>query len=299
MEEKKLIPNSTQTPNILNDLLFPRIPEGEMRCLNYISRRTFGFHKEEDRISFSQFVDGIKDKEGKVLDYGAGVSRPTAAISLKNLKEADAIIIRKDSKGNYYKINLEMDIEKVVKKVNQLRKLTKIGKESLPKQVKLLNLQKKGKKEKQSIICGKPHSEHKKFINFFYEETKHIRGVKPIITAKDGKNLKRVLDLKILSLDEFEQLAVYFLMRFKKFSPSISTFLSSGILNGLMDRLQNDPEFWKSINDYGYQDIKRESDFFERIEKLKFEMFGPKERTQIQENTSREERTFKNKALIS
>ena len=45
-----------------------------------------------------------------------------------------------------------MDVDKVVKEINQLRKLTKIGKASLPKTVKLFNPQKKEKKEKQSLM---------------------------------------------------------------------------------------------------------------------------------------------------
>ena len=65
---KSLIPNSTQVPNVILDLFIPRLPEGEARCSLYICRRTFGFHKKRDRISLSQFVDGIRDKEGKVLD---------------------------------------------------------------------------------------------------------------------------------------------------------------------------------------------------------------------------------------
>ncbi len=105
----------------------------------YICRRTYGFHKEMDRISFSQFIDGIKGK-----DKGCGCSRPVVAEALKNLSESGAILVIKDWRGNYYKINLDMDIEGVVRKVNQLRKLTRSSKESKPKAVRFPNLQKKG-----------------------------------------------------------------------------------------------------------------------------------------------------------
>jgi len=145
-KEKKLLPNTTQIPNILFDKVIPGLPEGEAKCLLYICRRTYGFHKSKDRISFSQFVDGIKDK-----DIGAGVSRPVVAESLRNLIGAGVIIMQKTTKGNIYEINLEMDFDKVVKKVNQLRKLTKSSKDSLPKQVKFPNLQKKGKKGNKDI----------------------------------------------------------------------------------------------------------------------------------------------------
>ncbi|XOB41776.1 MAG: replication protein [Candidatus Nealsonbacteria bacterium] len=167
MEEKKenkLIPNSTQIPNVISDLIEPRVPEGEVRCLKYICRRTYGFHKERDRISLTQFTDGLKNKDGKRLDYGAGLSRPSVVEALRNLIGANIVKVIKTSGGNYYEINLELfvnkDVEKVadevVKKVNQLRKLTRIGKESKPKQVKLLNPQKKGKKGNKVIVSDKP-----------------------------------------------------------------------------------------------------------------------------------------------
>jgi hypothetical protein len=154
--EKKLIPNSTQIPNIIADFLFPRIPEAEMRCMQYICRRTFGFHKEQDRISFTQFINGIKSKEGKVLDYGCGLCRQSVNKGLKNLESAGAIFIKRDNNGNYYKINLEMDVDKVVYKIDQsIKQTSKVvykvdqgSQRSRPKVVNVVDLQ---NKEKQSI----------------------------------------------------------------------------------------------------------------------------------------------------
>ncbi|MEA3430176.1 MAG: replication protein [Nanoarchaeota archaeon] len=175
---KKLIPNSTQIPNVILDFLIPQLPPAEARCLLYISRRTYGFHKEKDRISFSQFIDGIKSKDDEQLDYGTGLSRPSVNEALKNLKKAGAIIIEESNIGNIYQINLHMDIDKVVKKVNQLRKLTSkvvkklspSSKDTLPISVKKLNLQKKGKqrdktKYMQSEIAGQINE----IFNLFYE----------------------------------------------------------------------------------------------------------------------------------
>ncbi len=154
MDEHKttnLIPNSTQMPNILLDKVIPLIPEAEARCLLYICRRTFGFHKDADRISFSQFMDGIKDRRGNVLDYGAGLARASVAKGLKNLKDAGAISIRGTTKGNYYQINLHMDVENVVQLVNQSAGRTKSGSATRPTSVQQLNTQNLGKKEKPSI----------------------------------------------------------------------------------------------------------------------------------------------------
>ena len=153
MDDHKLnlIPNSTQIPNVILDLIIPRICEIEGRCLLYICRRTFGFHKESDRISFSQFIDGIKDRRGVVLDYGAGIARSSVAKGLKHLVEAEAIRIRKTTQGNYYQINLYMDVEKVVRLTNQFAGRTESGSWRVPKSVRRANTQNLGNKEKQSI----------------------------------------------------------------------------------------------------------------------------------------------------
>lgn len=92
-------------------------------------------------------------------------------------------------------------------------------------------------------------SPHKQFIKFFYDVSKKTRGVKPIITGKDGKNLKRVLEMNILTTDELEKIALYYLgaNRFRSFGPTISIFLSAGILNSLMNAARNDPEFYKEL----------------------------------------------------
>jgi len=158
--DKKLIPNSTQIPNIILDKILPGIPSAEGKCLLYICRRTYGFHKERDRISLSQFVKGITGRDGKKLDYGTGLSRPSVVEALKHLIGSKIVKVVKDSKGNFYELDCELlgnnYVEKgVVKKINQLKKLTRIGKETKPKQVKLLNLQKKGNKGNKVVVFKK------------------------------------------------------------------------------------------------------------------------------------------------
>ena len=152
MDEQKhnLIPNSSQIPNVILDLVLPRISEAEARCLLYICRRTFGFHKDEDNISFYQFENGIKTSQGRRLDYGTGLSRPSVNTALQNLIKVGAISVQQRSMGNRYKLNLHMDVDKVVNEINQLRELTRSGKSSLPKVVKQVNTQNLGKKEKPS-----------------------------------------------------------------------------------------------------------------------------------------------------
>lgn len=154
MEDHKiqnLIPNSTQLPNLILDKVIPRVPEPEARCLLYICRRTFGFQKESDRISFSQFIEGIRDRRGNILDFGTGLSRQSVSAGLKNLVRAGAIAVIQNSKGNFYKINLNMDVDKVVNVVDQSRKLTKSGLRNRPKAVYDVDTQNQGNKGKPSL----------------------------------------------------------------------------------------------------------------------------------------------------
>ena len=166
MENNKLlIPNSTQIPNVILDKVLPCISEADARCLLYICRRTYGFRKQRDKISLTQFVGGIVSRQGEVLDYGTGMSRPAVVAALKNLSGAGLIKVIKEKSGNSFELSCELFVDKYVEKglvneVNRLRKLTRASKLSKPKQVKLLNLQKKGNKEKKSyIIIGKTEND--------------------------------------------------------------------------------------------------------------------------------------------
>lgn len=82
----------TQVPNLVADLIVPLLSGAEVGCLLYIVRRTYGFvsadgqRKQRDRISLSQFENGI-ESGGYVLDLGTGLSRQTVITSLRKLEE--------------------------------------------------------------------------------------------------------------------------------------------------------------------------------------------------------------------
>ncbi len=282
MDENKLnlIPNSTQVPNVILDLVIPRLPEAEGRCLLYICRRTFGFHKGEDRISFSQFIDGIKDRSGKVLDYGCGLARASVAKGLRNLALAEVIAVRETSKGNYYQIHLQMDVDKVVQLVNQYANHTKSSSATIPKPVQQVNTQNIGNKEKQSksqseTAFKKVRSLHSKLVEYFHNTARQTRGLRIVITKADAKNLKRVIDLNILSESDFEKLILYFLgsIQFRNLSPSISTFLSSTVINGLVDKMTNGSGFWKDLDSlsqrFHHAPTEESREMLKRIDALK------------------------------
>ncbi len=68
-------PNYTQVPDDVFDVIAPELTEAELRVLLYIVRRTFGFKKDRDAISLTQMVEGIRARDGRVLDKGTGMSR--------------------------------------------------------------------------------------------------------------------------------------------------------------------------------------------------------------------------------
>jgi len=122
----------------------------------------------------------------------------------------------------------------------------------------------------------KATSPHQAFVKFFYDTANKTRGFQPKFNIRDGSQLKRVLALNILSPIELEQLAVYFLAsyRYKQFTPSIATFLSGGIMNGLINSIRNNPNFWKELDDLGRQFLNTTSepqqvDFVAKLEALK------------------------------
>jgi hypothetical protein len=79
------VPNSFQTPNDYVDSVMPHLTGEEFKVLIYAVRRILGFQKRQDRISLSQFTDGIKNKDGEILDSGTGLSVATVKKCLANL----------------------------------------------------------------------------------------------------------------------------------------------------------------------------------------------------------------------
>lgn len=96
---EKLKPNFTQTPNVFYDEIMADLGYAELKCLLYIFRRTYGFHKQSDRISLSQFVDGI---EG--LDKGTGLAKKNVYPALESLVEKK--LVKKDTTGNTTRYSL-------------------------------------------------------------------------------------------------------------------------------------------------------------------------------------------------
>jgi hypothetical protein len=100
-----------------------------------------------------------------------------------------------------------MDADKVVQQIDWFRKQTRSGIANRPRQVRLLNLQKKEKKGKQSLLRTSPLTQD---LLSIFTILPQKQGNKTIYQRKDGKNLKRVLELNILTENELQQLRFIF-----------------------------------------------------------------------------------------
>lgn len=67
-ESSDLSPNFFQCPNILVDKFFKDLSGSELKCYLAIIRKTTGWHKKEDRISISQFMELTGLSNRSVID---------------------------------------------------------------------------------------------------------------------------------------------------------------------------------------------------------------------------------------
>src|ERR671934_1406864 len=86
-------PTTTPVPDVVFDRFLSRLGEAELKALLYTIRRTFGFKKDKDPISFNQFLRGITTRDGRVLDEGCGISNRTALSKALKSLEAKGIIV--------------------------------------------------------------------------------------------------------------------------------------------------------------------------------------------------------------
>lgn len=105
----------TQFPDELFDVVMPRVSGAEWKVICYIARRTIGFRKEWDRISWAQFQHGVRRANGTQLDEGTGLGRSTIEGALRNLQRYGIIEVRKPHTGGgkctgaYYRLRIKTD----------------------------------------------------------------------------------------------------------------------------------------------------------------------------------------------
>ncbi len=87
----------TQIPDYLLDFLMPDLSGSELKVVYYVARHTFGFLRDNASISWSRFLEGTVSREGKRLDWGAGVSRRALKESLDSLADRGMLLKERQS----------------------------------------------------------------------------------------------------------------------------------------------------------------------------------------------------------
>lgn len=257
-----IAPNSTQVPNRLLDEWMPRLKDVELRVLLVIVRQTLGWiedsetgrRKEKDWISRTQLVS----KTGR--------SSRAVSPAIETLCQYQLIQTISENGGVFETPAERKDAgEKIFYRLHTALRSPTIAESSIPTIAKSAHggwqkvpstketpIQKKLLRHENHVavdntVDKKSTADFKAFIDFYYRECQRLRGLKPIITGMDGRNLKRVLSVGV-SEPTLEQVAVYFLAYYRDFSPSISTLLSAGVLNGMLNRMKNEEGFWKRLD---------------------------------------------------
>ncbi len=100
--------NYWQYPKSL-DGYWHQLSGSEQKVLDYLLRHTWGYKKTSDRISISQFKNGIQKRNGEFVDKGTGLSDNTTILkALKRLEELGFITTTQEQ-GETKLIQLKFD----------------------------------------------------------------------------------------------------------------------------------------------------------------------------------------------
>jgi len=286
-------PNTTQVPNRFIDELMPTLSDVELRVLLVITRQTLGWVEDtetgrrKDRDWISRYQMQTKTGRGHT-QVSAAVKKLIAHGIIEALAEdgspLDTAQKRQLAGGRiYYRLATRLPTlfdtppktghpsQKSYKKqgvatnrpgqIPDTTKETVITKEknTLRTPPESAPIDREKAEEHTPPKASKPPSTHRKLTTFFYEATKVARGITPIIDGAGVKQLKNVLDRGIPE-DTIEQVMLFFLFdpSFKTFAPTMKTMFSAGVMTGLLNRMKNEPEFWKKLDRYAsYRGIQQ------------------------------------------
>ena len=67
----------------------------ELAVLMYVTRHTLGYKKDEDAISLTQMVEGVRKRDGTFVDGGTGCSRSSVKRAVKSLEEREWLVVQR------------------------------------------------------------------------------------------------------------------------------------------------------------------------------------------------------------
>jgi phage replication O-like protein O len=167
-------PNYTQTPNVFFDEIMRELQYAELKIMLAIMRKTFGWQKKKDKISYSQ------------IQEMTGLSRQGIADGLKLLIEKQYIVCTKKGQTCEYQVKI---LDQSSSETGQATRLVpvKLLDQLEQKPVKQLDTQKKVIKETNKEISS---AAAQSVFNYYYEKYKLHYNNKPVCNV--GRIIKQI-----------------------------------------------------------------------------------------------------------
>ena len=129
MNKKIEKPNYTQTPNILFDEIMRDLNGAELKVMLAVIRKTFGWHKERDRISLTQLEEMTGLSRQGILNAIHGKKKEKSVIG--GLVNKGYIKIIETKQGNVYELVVkEVDQQETASQLSRLEVVNKVDQES-------------------------------------------------------------------------------------------------------------------------------------------------------------------------
>jgi hypothetical protein len=103
-------PRFTPIPDEFLDHQLADLTSAEAKVMLFLFRKTYGYRKSGDRVSFAQLQRGTVAADGTIIDRGTGLSKATVWRALKGLQQKGLIEVYRqttragDPDVNYYRI---------------------------------------------------------------------------------------------------------------------------------------------------------------------------------------------------
>jgi len=103
-------PRFTPIPDEFLDHQLADLTSAEAKVMLFLFRKTYGYRKSADRVSFAQLQRGTMSSDGTIIDRGTGLSKATIWRALKGLQQKRLIEVYRqttpagDPDVNYYRI---------------------------------------------------------------------------------------------------------------------------------------------------------------------------------------------------
>lgn len=129
MNKKIEKPNYTQTPNILFDEIMRDLNGAELKVMLAVIRKTFGWHKERDRISLTQLEEMTGLSRQGILNAIHGKKKEKSVIG--GLVNKGYIKIIETKQGNVYELVVkEVYQQETASQLSRLEVVNKVDQES-------------------------------------------------------------------------------------------------------------------------------------------------------------------------